>query len=395
MAAAPGAQAVNPQADAGSAIEAAMAQASRTGMTFEASGQVIQRNAAGDVAVSVEDGKVGQLYLREGGRIVLFGRDLGVSNNSMIARQVMSSYGIAKNAFVALPAEDDSTAPFAAWFEPFTSAMGVPGASVVTDASGRATKVVVDDETLVRVINWTAPLAARPPANRLMSFDKSLTMMLIGGSAEFILEYLRSLGSVARSTPGFVSAPVATLRAAARNAGWQARSTPGGVTITVTDGLGATWEGRLTASSKGVSTRSFTLTGVPAPMPETVAQTRNTLGLLAMAQVDTLACPIECRLRGKAEPLTYPTAEATLLEQLSSLDVTEQTPGPDYPSIGDGMVASFGLSGSKQSFQGGLSISGDGLCLAIPIKGPGVLQRPSSYVPSPGRVGPYGTCQPG
>ncbi|MBU6245853.1 MAG: hypothetical protein KGP12_11625 [Actinomycetales bacterium] len=394
LAGAPMAQATMPQVDSAAAIAAALAQASQNGITFELDGQVVQRNAAGDVSVSVADGKVDQMYLREGGRTLLLGKDLGFSNNTMIARQVMAAYGIAKGAYVSMPAESDGPDPFAMWFDPFTSALAIPGASLVVDASGRASKVLVDGEPVVSVRSWNAPLAVRPPANRLMGLDKSLTMTLVGASAEFILEYFRSLGSVAFNTPGFVSAPVETLRAAARRSGWQARNTPGGVTITVTDGLGATWQGRLTASSKGVSTRSFTLKGVPAPMPEDQAQTRSTLGLLAMSQVDALACPIDCRLRGKAASLDYATAESTLLEQLSSMDVTEQTPGPDYPSIGDGMVASFGLSGSKQSFQGGLSISGEGLCLAIPIKGPGVLQRPVSYAPAAGRVGPYGTCQP-
>ena len=91
-------------------------------------------------------------------------------------------------------------------------------------------------------------------------------------------------------------------------------------------------------------------------------------------------------------PLTVVNAETRILERLSRIGITGQTPGPTYPAIREGMSGSLGFTISGDRSSGGLAISTGGFCLRVPIVGPGVLPRLTAYRAVRGSVGPLGTC---
>jgi|GEM_PF-4764842 len=79
-----------PGDQARSAVAAALAQANSTGVTFIQSrdGTPTQRNAAGTVVVGVEDGKIVNMVLREGGSTSLLGILRDPPRDPKVRRQV-------------------------------------------------------------------------------------------------------------------------------------------------------------------------------------------------------------------------------------------------------------------------------------------------------------------
>lgn len=380
-------------ADAQEALAAARVHAHLSGLTYEIGGELRQLNAAGDVAVRVEGRRVADMVLRKGTRMRLLEPQSAISTYARIARGVGVAYGVASSAFVGTPVDNASDAKYHSWFDPFAYAIGNPSAEVVIDEAGRAAEVRVEGDTIMRVIRWDAPLAARPSRGAIISAETGTMLTSVGISADFSYALLKQLAAIANRHAAYTSDPVTTLRRAARNTGWWARNSSTGVTITTTDALGATWSAVLVAPPSGVRIERFTLTAHRAPMPREEARARLSLSVMAMSQVDLLSCPASCRLTGKPVRLTAANAEARILDQLGTIGITGQTPGPNYPTVGAEMVGSFGLSVAGDRLRGGFSVSMGGYCLAIPITSPGILPRPTSYRAVPGSVGPLGTCQ--
>ena len=380
-------------ADAERAIDAARAHARLSGLTYEMDGELHQRNAAGEVAVRVEGRRVVSMVLRQGPRMRLLTPQPAISNYVRITREVQAAYGVPTAAFVETPVDPPSEAEYTSWFDPFAQAIGNPAAEVVVDEAGRATEVRVGGDTTMRVIRWSAPLAARPPRGAVISAETGTMLTSVGISADFSYALLKQLAAITNRDAAYTSDPVTTLRRAARNTGWRARNSNTGVTITTTDALGATWRAVLVAPPSGVRIEEFTLTAHRPAVPREEARARLSLSVMAMGQSDLLSCPTSCRLTGKPVRLTVVNAETRILDRLGTIGITGQTPGPTYPTVGAEMIGSFGLSVADGQFRGGFSVSMGGYCLVVPLAGPGVLPRPTVYRAVPGSVGPLGTCR--
>lgn len=380
-------------ADAQQALIAARAHARMSGLTYEIRGELHQRNAAGDVAVRVESGRVASVVLQQGPRMRLLVPQPEISTYVRIEREIEAAYGVPTAAFVETPVDPVSQGRYRTWFDPFAHAIGNPAAEVVVDEAGRAIEVRVDGDTTMRVIRWSAPLAMRPSRGTVISAEKGTMLSAVGISADFSYALLKQLAAIANRDAAYASDPITALRRAARNTGWQARDSRAGVTITTTDALGATWSAVMAALSSGVRIEAFTLTAHRTPIPREEASARASLSLTAMSQVDLLSCPALCRLTGKPMPLTEANAERRILDQLGAIGITGQTAGPTFPSVGAGMIGSFGLSLAGDDVRGSFSVSTAGYCLVVPITGPGVLPRPTAYRAVAGSVGPFGTCR--
>ena len=380
-------------ADVERAIDAARAHARLSGLTYEMDGELHQRNASGEVAVRIEGRRVASMALRQGPRMRLLTPQSAISNYVRITREVQAAYGVSAAAFVETPVDPVSQGQYRAWFDPFAHAIGDSSAEVVIDEAGRATEVRVNGDTTMRVIRWDAPLAVRPSRGTVISVDTGTMLTSVGVSADFSYALVKQLAAIANRDAAYTSDPVAALRRASRNTGWQARSSRAGVTITTTDALGARWRAVLVAPSSGVRIDEFALTAHRKPLPREETRARLSLSTMAMSQVDLLSCPASCRLTGKPMPLTVENAETRILNQLGTIGITGQTPGPTYANVGAEMIGSFGLSVAGDQLRGGLSLSVDGYCLVVPLTGPGVLPRPAAYRAVPGSVGPLGTCQ--
>lgn len=392
-----GAPAANAQStvagdQAQAAIAAALAQANATGMTFilNEDAAPMQRNAAGTVAVSVEEGVVRSMTLRESGKVSLVGTLLEPAQDPSVRRQVYRAYGIGKDPFVILDGSVEDAAQFDHYFDPFTAAAAIPTAMVTVDDRGRATEIRVSDELALKVLSWTAPLAVRPPANRLPDLDTYFTVLRLEDTSSLMM-YVGGLAKQATATPGYRGAPLATLRRAVRVGGWQASNTSRGVKMTVTDGLGATWSVSLVAGQPSVRVSSPVLLRHPPVRPTAEVAARATLGSSAMLSTEWLACPLKCQVNGIPQPFTYQDTEPRLVSIFRSFGITGLTPGPDYPENSDALT-SIGLTGSSAAFTAGFAQSTEGLCLAVPLKGPGIMSRPVSFEPIAGTVGPNGTC---
>ena len=378
--------------DAQRAIDAALAHAGVSGMTFEFQGALHQRSAAGDVAVVVAKGRVEQMLLREGGGLRLLTPYATHSTYPRIVQAVNAAYAAASPAYGAAVVDPVSEAAFAPWFDPFAQVAEDPDAEVVVDETGRAVEVRVAGATTVRVLRWDAPLAVRPARDSVVTAETAATMAAVEASADFSYALTKQLAAIANREATYSSEPVATLRRVAHDTGWIARASQGGVTVTTTDSLGARWQATLVAARSGVRVQDFALRSHRKAMPQGQAQALLSLSVMAMSQVDLLSCPADCRMTGKPAPLTQANAEARILGQLGRIGITGQTPGPAYPSIGGGMSGSLGLTVTDQGITGGFAMSAGGFCLRVPIVGPGVLPRPTAYPALPGSVGPLGTC---
>ena len=379
-------------AEAQRAIDAALVHAGVSGMTFESGGAVHQRSAAGDVAVVVAKGRVYQMLVREGTLLRLLTPYAARSTYPRIVKAVHAAYAAAAPTFVAAEVSPLSAVAYAPWFDPFAQVAEDPDAEVIVDETGRAVEVRVAGVTTVRILRWDAPLAVRPARDSVITAETAATMAAVEVSADFSYALTKQLAAIANREATYSSEPVATLRRVVHDAGWIARASQGGVTITTTDSLGATWRAILVAARSGVRVEDFALLSHRKAMPETQAQALLSLSVTAMSQVDLLSCPAACRMTGKPAPITVANAETRILGQLGRLGITSQTPGPTYPSIGDGMSGSFGLTVSGERISGGFSMSTGGFCLRVPIVGPGVLPRPTAYLAVPGSIGPLGTC---
>ena len=378
-------------AEAQRAIEAAMAHAGRSGVTFETDGRIHQRNATGDVAALVDGQRVIEMALRDAGQVRRLAPLARTSTHPRIAKAIRAAYGIGTDAFVASAVEPAEQPVLDAWFDPFATA-SAPGAEVVVDDAGRATQVRVDGTTVMRVLRWDAPLASRPARTAIVDTATAATVTAMGTSADFAYALLRQLAGIANRDAAYPSSPVPTLRRVARDTGWQSRDSRAGVTITITDALEATWRAALVAARSGVRVEEFALASHGRAMPEAQARARLALGVMAMGQSDLLSCPASCRLTGRPARYTVGNAEGLVRARLASIGIVGQTPGPDYPSVGDGMRGSLGLLASDGRFGGGFALSRDGFCLVVPLTGPGVLPRPTSYLATLGSVAPWGTC---
>lgn len=379
--------------EARAAIDAALRFADIEGMTYEAGGQQRQRNAASDVAVTVEQRGVDRVLLRDGERLRLLAPYVSATSYPRIARAVLEAYGVAGRPMVTLPVDDAEARDFTAWFDPFAPYVDASNVEVSVDSSGRATQMTVDGETVVRILRWDAPLAIRPAADRIMDASTGWTVAAVESSAEFSYGVIEQLASIAERDRAYDSKPVVILRRVARNTGWQAHASEGGVTVATTDVLGARWKATLVADPGGVHVRTYALTAHRAVMPREEAAARMALGIMAMGQVDLLACPAACRMTGRPAPLTVANAESRVLGQLRSVGITGPTPGPDYARIGPDMLGSLGLEVSRDVISGSVSFASAGYCVTVPITGPGVLSRPDVYRTARGSVGPWGTCR--
>ncbi|MFM8896020.1 MAG: hypothetical protein ACKOE2_11775, partial [Actinomycetales bacterium] len=349
-----------PGDQARSAVAAALAQANSTGVTFIQSrdGTPTQRNAAGTVVVGVEDGKIVNMVLREGGSTSLLGILRDPPRDPKVRRQVFRAYGVGGVPYVTMPVEPDQAVGFDEMFDPFTLASAIPTAEVIVDARGRATEIRVGDDIALKVLSWSAPLAVRPPQNRILDQNTYWTVLLLEDTTSYLESYVGTLAGQATATPGYRSAPVATLRRAAKQGGWTVTPNRTGVSVTVTSGLGATWRYPLTAGSQRVSLGSPTLLTHPAVVPEEIAQAKSLIGLLAMTSVGQLGCSLECSLSGKVPQWTYQSAVPRMVEALAGFDVAGVTSGPPYPGTSEARV-SVGNVGSASDFTAGFAVSGD------------------------------------
>lgn len=377
-------------AEAQRAVDATLAQARVSGMTFESQGVAYQRNAAGDVAVMIAKSRVDRMLLREGVGLRLLTPYVSRSTYPRIVKEVDAAYGITSPTFVAADVEPLAEAAYAPWFDPFAQVAEDP--EVVVDETGRAVEVRVAGATTVRVLRWDAPLAVAPARDSVVSVETRVTIGAVEISADFSYALMQQLAAIAYRDSAYASDPVATLRRVARQTGWLARDSRGGVTITTTDSLGATWRSMLVAARSGVRVQDFSLLSHRKAMPEPEAKSLLSLGIMAMSQVDLLSCPASCRMTGAPARLTPANAERRIQGQLGTIGITGQTPGPGYPDIGDGMSGSLGLTVAGERITGGFAVSEGGFCLRVPIVGPGVMPRPDSYRPVRGSVGPWGTC---
>ena len=378
--------------EAREAIDAALVQARVSGVTYEVDGEVHQRNGMGDVAVLVVRGRVDRMLLRDGRAMQVLTPLVSATDYPRIVSAVRDAYGIGARPLVMAPVDSADEPTYATWFDPFAGVVGDPAADVVVDEAGRATEVRVNGATTMRILAWAAPLAVRPASDRVVTEAVAATASAVEQSADLSYSLLKQLAAIANRDAAYSSERVATLRRVARDTGWQARTSSGGVTITTTDSLGATWRGVLVAGRSGVRVEEFALLSHRKAMPRAQTHALLSLGIMAMSQVDLLSCPASCRMTGKPAPLTRVNAETRILDQLGRIGITGQTPGPAYPSIGDGMTGSFGLAIPDQRISGGFAMSAGGFCLRVPIVGPGVLPRPAAYRAVPGSVGPLGTC---
>lgn len=379
-------------AEARTAVEAALAHARLRGMTYELRGEVRQRNARGDVAVAVSGRTVSRIVVGNGASLSLLEPAPATASRPRISRAVLDAYRIAPRAYVQQTISPADEEALRAWFDPLSGLVEDATAEVVVDDAGRATAIELEGETVVRVLRWDAPLATQPALDRIVTGDTWATAAAIVRSADFIYGLADQLASIAGAHPDYSASRVRTLRGVARSTGWQAREAPGGLAFTVTDALGARWEATLIAQRGGVRVYEFTLTSHPQVMAQERALTRLALGVTAMGQSDLMSCPASCRQTGRAAPLRVAEAERQLIARLRNVGVVGQTPGPDYPRVGSGMRVSFGLLAADGGLGGSLSLSVGGLCVAVPITGPGVLLRPTTYEARPGQVGPWGTC---
>ncbi|MFM7147259.1 MAG: hypothetical protein ACKOW5_13110, partial [Actinomycetales bacterium] len=124
---------------------------------------------------------------------------------------------------------------------------------------------------------------------------------------------------------------------------------------------------------------------------EEIAQAKSLIGLLAMTSVGQLGCSLECSLSGKVPQWTYQSAVPRMVEALAGFDVAGVTSGPPYPGTSEARV-SVGNVGSASDFTAGFAVSGEGMCVAIAAKGPGLFLRPTSFQAQPGTLGPNGIC---
>jgi hypothetical protein len=381
-----------PADQAGAAISATLAQASRTGMTFTSRGsRTFQRNADGTVVAELEEGKLRFLTLFRGSKALpLAPMDwMTPKEQSMIPRQLSAAYGIGKDPWGNFFGETDEPD----LLNPFLGYAQVPTAVVEVDAQGRAVKLMIDGETEVEVLAWKAPLAVAPAADRLLDADKLGTAQNLAVSANWfygaVYEFARRIGGV----PGYQSAPLPTLRRMIKTKGWPAVNTGKGVSITLTDGLGATWKTELIAERKSVRMKGFQLLGYPPIMNAEVANARLRLGIDALASAELIACPRDCVVYDKAVPLTFENAQDRLVAGARRDDVTGLTSGPDFPGTSSEKI-SIGIEGTAADFVARYSVEEADNCVSIAIRGPGSPVMPTSYEAKPGSVGPYGTCVP-
>ena len=214
--------------DAQRAIDAALAHAGVSGMTFEFQGALHQRSAAGDVAVVVAKGRVEQMLLREGGGLRLLTPYATHSTYPRIVQAVNAAYAAASPAYGAAVVDPVSEAAFAPWFDPFAQVAEDPDAEVVVDETGRAVEVRVAGATTVRVLRWDAPLAVRPARDSVVTAETPATMAAVEASADFSYALTKQLAAIANREATYSSEPVATLRRVAHDTGWIARASQGG-----------------------------------------------------------------------------------------------------------------------------------------------------------------------
>lgn len=380
-----------PADQAGAAIAATLAQASRTGMTFTSRGsRVFQRNADASVVAEIEDRKLRFLTLIQGSRASEYAPLdwMLPKEQSTIARQLSTAYGIGANPWGELVQD----AEVRDLVNPFLGFADAPWAQVEVDAQGRAVKVLVDGQAEVEVLGWTAPLAVAPATNRLLDSDKFGTMTNLSVSAskfyDAIYEFIRGIPAI----PGYRNAPLQVLRRMVQANGWPATNTAKGVTITLTDGLGARWKADIVAEPRVVRLKSYQLLAYPPVMGTELANSRLRLGLDALTTAQLISCPQACVLNDKAVPLAFDTALARLAAATGGR-ATAPTPGPGYPGAG-GEPISIGIDGTADAFTLRYATAEEGSCVSIAIRGPGIVVMPSSFQAQPGSVGPFGTCVP-
>lgn len=382
---------VVPGGEAAGAIAAALAQADRTGVTYVQNGsRTFQRNAARTVVAEIEGGKVSTMYLRQGARASLLLPSRDRAENASIRKQVWAAYGVGKDPYRALALDDSRDID--SYTDPFTAYLGIPGLEVSVDAQGRAQELIVDGEELLKVIDWAAPLATPPASNRVLSMDAFATVDFVEISANFLQTIVEEFAEVASGAPGYRSAPVQVLRRTARISGWQARNTRTGLSLTQTDGLGATWRAEVVAGRQSAYLKSMRLMAHPDAMPEETASIRATLGLEALGYIGQIACPLRCTLDAVAVPVTLETAVPAMARTLSGYGLTSATAGPEYARGGDSTFASIGVTGSSSAFKAGFALSKDGQCVPVDFAGPGVAKIPTSVEVKAGALGPLGTC---
>lgn len=384
-------QSVLPGSEDGAAIAAALAQADRTGVTYVQDGaRTFQRNAARTVVAEIEGGKVSTMYLRQGAQAALLLPSRDRAENASIRKQVWAAYGVGKDPYRALALEDSRDID--AYTDPFTAYLGIPDLEVSVDAQGRAQELIVDGEVLLKVVSWTAPQAIAPAGSRVLSMDEFTTVDFVEISANFLKTTVEEFAEQASGAPGYRSAPIQVLRRTARTSGWQARNTRSGLSLTQTDGLGATWRFDVVAGPQSAYLKSMRLMAHPAAMPEETATNRATLGLEALGHIGQIACPVRCALNAVAVPVTFDSVIPTMVRTLSGYRLTAATPGPDYAPGGDSTSASIGVTGSSAAFEAGFALSKDGQCVAVRFTGPGVARIPASVEVKAGALGPLGTC---
>ncbi len=384
-------QSVLAGSDAAGAIAAALAQADRTGVTYMTDGsQTFQRNAARTVVAEIEGGKVSTMYVRQGARASLLLPSRDLAKNTSIRKQVWAAYGVGKDPYRALVLEDSRDID--SYTDPFTAYLGIPGLEVSVDTQGRAQELTFDGQRLLKVVNWTAPQAIPPASDRVLSMDAFATVDFVEISASFLQTVMEELAEVASGAPGYRSAPVQVLRRTARISGWQARNTRTGLSLTQTDGLGATWRVEVVAGRQSAYLKSMRLLAHPAVMPEETASIRATLGLEALGYIGLIACPLRCTLDAVAVPVTLETAIPTIARTLNGYGLTNATPGPDYARGGDSTFASIGVTGSSSAFKASFALAKDGQCVPVDFTGPGVARIPASVEVKAGALGPLGTC---
>lgn len=385
-------QATIPADQAAGAIAATLAQASRTGMTFTSrGGRTFQRSADSTVVAELEEGKLRFLTLFRGSRSFPLAPLEWVSPKEQIAipRQLSAAYGIGKNPWANVLGETEEPD----LLNPFIGITEIPTAEVVVDAQGRATKVLIDGSTEVEIVNWTAPLAVAPSGDRILDADKSGTVQNLEVSADWFYDAVYEFTRRVSGDPRYRSAPLKVLRQGVKVFGWPAVNTSRGVTITLTDGLGATWKAEVVAEPKVARVTSYRLLAHPPIMNADIANARLRLGILALTTAESMACPRDCFVYDRAAPLVFDKALPRLIEATRSDQVTGQTAGPDYPGSADEEI-SIGIEGTAADFVMRSSFEEAGYCVSVSMRGPGSPVMPTSFQAGPGAVGPYGTCVP-
>lgn len=381
-----------PADQAGAAIAATLAQASRTGMTFTSrGGGTYQRSADGRVVAQIENGKVIFIKLFNGTNALDLAPLEWVSprERATIPRQLSAAYGIGKNPWGNAFGETEEPD----LINPFLGATGLLMTTVEVDSQGRAVKLLVDGSTEVEVLDWKAPLAVAPAPNRILDADKLGTVQNLEVSADSFYDSIYEFTREVNANPRYRLAPLQVLRQVTKVKGWPAQNTARGISITLTDGLGAIWKADIVAERKVARITSYKLLSAPPIMNADIANARLRLGMLALSAAERIACPRECVLKDTSVPLDYDKLVPRLAVASGLADSTPATPGPDFPGS-TGEKSSIGVEGTAADFIARSSTEELGYCVSIALRGPGVPVMPTSYEAKPGSVGPYGRCVP-